>query len=209
MNENRWASFKEALLELASRDDELLSALASALAEAVDDDFSDDDLAQSRAVVERISASTEQLCQTDIGSVAVIDALLRIDIALKEKNAIDGLFATKFAPLATMRALHAEKERWSDAMELELAKRSPIFRTDDRTVVAVPVGFSSIDSLNLFSDRVLAEVLVRPTKRVILVLKGLEQQSIENPVWEALGSDLKSQKIRLEEKKGTEAADEK
>ena len=81
-----------------------------------------------------------------------------------------------------------------------MVRLSPIFKIDDKTIVAVPVGFAAAESANLFCDRVLAEVLKKPTKRVILVLTGLGPDLADNPIWDALATDLKTQKVRVERK---------
>jgi hypothetical protein len=198
MKEKQRSEILRSLMDLAAEEDELLSDLAGIFASILKEQAPSAGCLAVREVIEKISTATEQLISNRQSSARVVETLLKIDVRLSEKKAISAPFAARLAPLAIERALHAEKVRWSEEREMDLARRSPVFRLDERTVFAVPVGLSTDDGLSAFSDRILVEALKKRSKRVVLVLSGLDPQSARHPVWDAVASDLKSQKVRLE-----------
>lgn len=197
MTRNSNAALLACLCGLVDETDGLVSDLARVFAAVLEESAPETGCLAVRAIIEQISAATEQAISESQSPTKVVEALLRIDTRILEKKAADAPFAMRLAPLAMERALHAEKVRWSDEREQNLAARSPIFRTAERTVFAVPVGLVTDEALGAFSDRVLAEVLKGKPRLVNLVLGGLEPGIARHTTWDILESDLKSQKVRL------------
>jgi len=198
MNERKPNPIQDVLAALSEGEDELLADLSRALVPAADEPSLDLDAPSCREVKDTISIAMERLAENDRGPAAVLDALIRIDIALAQKGAASVPWAVRLAPLAAERAVHAAKERWSDNLETSHADHSPIFRLDERTLVAAPIDPLGLDGTARFADRILAAVLKNRPKRVVLVLKDLDSKTASAQEWISLAEDLKAQKVRLE-----------
>ncbi|MCP4602158.1 MAG: hypothetical protein GY847_16860 [Proteobacteria bacterium] len=199
MNRKRPYEMCEILLKLTAEDDELLAALAGALTPAAEQNAENLEDPAYQEIRETISAEVERLAEKDQGPGIVIEALLRIDTELSSSGTTALPWATRFIALVSERALHAAQKRWREKLEKTLAEKSPVFRIDERTVIAAPIGPMDDDGLARLSDRILAEVLRKRPRRVVLFLDGLiDPDGISVSIWDTLASDLAIQKVRLE-----------
>ncbi len=198
MSENSPTRIREALTSLSTEQDEPLATLASGLLSAADIQRLDIDTLGSLEIRETISALAERYRTDGEGAALIAKALVHIDDELVSRGAVSSPWATRLTPLVTARALHATKNQWAEDLERMFAERSPIFITDDRTLVATPTGLSETEFQSRFADRILAEILHQRPRRVILVLSGLDRPVASSPVWDALAEDLAAQKIRLQ-----------
>ena len=197
MIENDRALLLETLETVASGQDEPIATLAEGLILAAGADVQSLEGPQFKEVRERISSITEQLAARGQGPGAILEALLKIDTTLAAKTTVAIPWASRLATLTAERALHAERKRAAIDSEQELSHRSPIVRTDEHTLLAVPVGFAGSDAIVAFSDRILKETLKNRIKHVTLILTGLNKTAAASTAWDDLEADLQSQKIRL------------
>ncbi|MCP4674565.1 MAG: hypothetical protein GY854_03425 [Deltaproteobacteria bacterium] len=197
MNELKPNLIREVLAALSDNENKLLANLASSLVPAADEASLELSSPLCREVKDIISIAMGLLAENDRGPAAVLDALIEIDIALAQKGA-SVPWAARLAPLVAERAVHAAKERWSEKQKANHAENSPIFRLDDRTIIAAPIDPLGTESVARFADRILAAVLKNRPKRVVLVLNNLDSKTASAREWISLAEDLKAQKVRLE-----------
>jgi hypothetical protein len=128
-------------------------------------------------LVTRISVEAERLAEAGKGPSSLIDAVMK-------EGAVD------LAALAAERHHHAAMTRLRDDHRLGLAERSPIFRFDDRTLIAAPIGALELDGLARFLDRVLSAVGSQRPSRVALVLQGFDPHEGAEAQLAAFGEEL-------------------
>ena len=136
-------------------------------------------------LVTRISVEAERLAEAGEGPTALVDAVMR-----------EG--AADLASLAAERHHHAVVLRLEDEHRLMLAERSPLFRVDERALIAAPVGPMGRDGLARFCDRVLAEVATGRPSRVLLVRQGFDAHDGAAVQIDALEGELAALGVALE-----------
>ena len=136
-------------------------------------------------LVSRISVEAERLAEAGEGPTALVEAVMR-----------EG--ASGLAALAAERHHHATMIRLQDEHCLTLAERSPVFRVDERDLIAAPVGPMGRDGLARFCDRVLAEVAAGRPSRVLLVRQGFDAHEGAAGQIDALEEELAALGVPLE-----------
>jgi hypothetical protein len=200
MSEKQMHLTETSLAGLAESSVEPLATLAEGLAHAVGAGGSSLDFngPPFDEVKDLIASISRQLVADGRNPTVLLDAFVAIDERLAADGAGPLPFATRLAPLALDCVVHAKRESWNEKLDKSLCLRSPILKTDRKTLVAMPVGPLLEEGVALFIDRVLAEVLHKKPKRVVLLLGGLGPSDLSPTVWDALEADLAAQKIVLE-----------
>ncbi|MDJ0762639.1 MAG: hypothetical protein QNJ97_06575 [Myxococcota bacterium] len=188
---------KAVLTALAQSSDKVLSAIAEALLPAAETPLPSNDHLACRDAIERISAIAEHLTASNLPTARIIGALVSIDTAIAARGIAAIPWATHLAPLAAERISHAEKTSWQAKWTRFAAERTPIFRLDERTVVAATIGLSDPEGLSRVADRISAEVLRKRPRRVILVCEAAGTADPNAQVWQTLANELKAEGIQL------------
>lgn len=186
------------LARLASGRAEPLASLADALMPAAEQPAVSVDSVLFDPAREIIAGLVSGSLTTGASPARIAEALVLIDRELSASDAVSEPFAVRLAPLVTECAVHATRERIADRTARELAEAAPLFYDRNR-LFAAPVGPLGTDGMTLFADRVLAAVLTRRPKAVVLVLPEV-CRGAGAAVIDGLCRDLEAQRVTIEKR---------